>query len=229
VTRSPSVEVPGSCGAGIGACPISGYCCSKWGFCGTTELYCGSGCQADYGTCGGDFPTMTPVDLPIHTPVELPVPHPVAVPIPAPIEFPVPAPVELPVPHPVAVPIPAPIEIPVPAPVELPVPHPIAVPIPAPIDFPVPAPVVLPPFSTPVAEPTAAGETISPTPGWMRHPIISIARWVWHHVYPPCCKNQPNYDPNYRPRGICLPHRHKCDNPGFFNGIGRKDWSFVAA
>lgn len=29
----------------------SGYCCSKWGFCGTSQKHCGYGCQSEFGKC----------------------------------------------------------------------------------------------------------------------------------------------------------------------------------
>lgn len=29
-----------------------GTCCSRYGWCGVTDAYCGEGCQAAYGTCG---------------------------------------------------------------------------------------------------------------------------------------------------------------------------------
>ncbi|ORX83425.1 hypothetical protein BCR32DRAFT_177909, partial [Anaeromyces robustus] len=31
-------------------CP-SGQCCSKYGYCGTSEKHCGTGCQSSYGKC----------------------------------------------------------------------------------------------------------------------------------------------------------------------------------
>ena len=40
----------GKCGPGDTCGP--GYCCSQWGYCGTTQDYCGAGCQPQYGTCG---------------------------------------------------------------------------------------------------------------------------------------------------------------------------------
>lgn len=42
----------GNCGQS-NPCP-SGYCCSKWGFCGTTTEYCdpAQGCQSQFGHCG---------------------------------------------------------------------------------------------------------------------------------------------------------------------------------
>jgi len=40
------------CGKGIGSCP-SGYCCSKYGWCGKTDEYCKleEGCQSEFGLC----------------------------------------------------------------------------------------------------------------------------------------------------------------------------------
>ena len=32
---------------------LSSNCCSQFGYCGTTPAYCGTGCQAGYGTCAG--------------------------------------------------------------------------------------------------------------------------------------------------------------------------------
>jgi len=40
----------GNCGPGVGSCP-SGQCCSKYGYCGTTDAHCKSGCQNNYGIC----------------------------------------------------------------------------------------------------------------------------------------------------------------------------------
>jgi len=40
----------GTCGSGKGRCP-SGQCCSKYGYCGTTNDHCKVGCQASYGLC----------------------------------------------------------------------------------------------------------------------------------------------------------------------------------
>jgi len=39
-----------NCGPGIGGCP-AGQCCSKYGYCGTTEAHCGAGCQIEFGYC----------------------------------------------------------------------------------------------------------------------------------------------------------------------------------
>ncbi|KAI9236505.1 MAG: glycoside hydrolase superfamily [Podila humilis] len=42
------------CGADGEACPDSLPCCSQWGFCGVGPLYCGQGCQGQFGQCGED-------------------------------------------------------------------------------------------------------------------------------------------------------------------------------
>jgi len=39
------------CGSGYGYCHDN-KCCSKSGYCGITEEYCGNGCQIEYGICG---------------------------------------------------------------------------------------------------------------------------------------------------------------------------------
>jgi len=40
------------CGKGLGRCP-SGYCCSKYGWCGTSDKYCSidEGCNSEFGEC----------------------------------------------------------------------------------------------------------------------------------------------------------------------------------
>ncbi|OUM59851.1 carbohydrate-binding module family 18 protein, partial [Piromyces sp. E2] len=42
----------GKCGADNGntSCP-NNQCCSKYGWCGTDDQYCGTGCQAEFGAC----------------------------------------------------------------------------------------------------------------------------------------------------------------------------------
>jgi len=40
------------CGPGYGKCKHD-ECCSKYGWCGSSSEYCGSGCQPDYGKCSG--------------------------------------------------------------------------------------------------------------------------------------------------------------------------------
>ena len=51
-------DVDGKCGEGYGSCDED-ECCSKYGWCGTSEEHCGSGCQSKYGSCssssGGEF------------------------------------------------------------------------------------------------------------------------------------------------------------------------------
>jgi len=43
---------PWQCGEGIGSC-VEGYCCSKYGWCGTGDKYCNVelGCQSEFGVC----------------------------------------------------------------------------------------------------------------------------------------------------------------------------------
>lgn len=49
-----SLTVDIHCGAVDEACPDSLPCCSQWGFCGVGSLYCGQGCQEQFGQCGED-------------------------------------------------------------------------------------------------------------------------------------------------------------------------------
>jgi hypothetical protein len=46
------------------------FCCSQFGFCGTTTDHCGTGCQSAFGKCGtGPAPTSTSsVTAPTSTP-----------------------------------------------------------------------------------------------------------------------------------------------------------------
>jgi len=44
------ISQDGQCGKGKGKCP-SGECCSKYGWCGTSDKHCKSGCQSEFGTC----------------------------------------------------------------------------------------------------------------------------------------------------------------------------------
>jgi hypothetical protein len=56
-TTSPD----GSCGGSSGyVCP-NGECCSAYGFCGSSDAYCGTGCQSAYGDCTGSTPPPPPV------------------------------------------------------------------------------------------------------------------------------------------------------------------------
>jgi len=40
-----------NCGSSVGVSCSNGLCCSKYGYCGSTDEYCGSGCQPYYGKC----------------------------------------------------------------------------------------------------------------------------------------------------------------------------------
>ncbi|ORX78632.1 glycoside hydrolase/deacetylase, partial [Anaeromyces robustus] len=51
----------GQCGKDHGVCPNS-ECCSKYGWCGSTDEYCGAGCQSEFGTCGNDKTSKAPTD-----------------------------------------------------------------------------------------------------------------------------------------------------------------------
>ncbi|TLD21132.1 hypothetical protein PspLS_09238 [Pyricularia sp. CBS 133598] len=71
---SQQVSLDGTCGNGI-TCQGSGFgdCCSPNGWCGSSDAYCGTGCQPDSGMCGGAIigtatattaspaPTSTPI------------------------------------------------------------------------------------------------------------------------------------------------------------------------
>lgn len=60
--KTPDPNLPtgsiNKCGEGVAIC-ARGYCCSEYGFCGTSELHCGKGCQLGYGSCDSD-PTNPP-------------------------------------------------------------------------------------------------------------------------------------------------------------------------
>ncbi|KAI8293444.1 chitin recognition protein [Colletotrichum sp. SAR11_240] len=53
-----NVSLDGKCGttgtSGSETCQGStfGNCCSAYGYCGSTDLHCGTGCQSSFGTCG---------------------------------------------------------------------------------------------------------------------------------------------------------------------------------
>eukprot|EP00833_Pecoramyces_ruminatium_P005133 jgi/Orpsp1_1/1179165/evm.model.c7180000068259.1 len=44
------ISTNGKCGKNYGKCP-SGECCSKYGYCGTSDKHCGTGCQSEFGQC----------------------------------------------------------------------------------------------------------------------------------------------------------------------------------
>ena len=46
-----SLSLASRCGKDYGLSCASGYCCSKYGYCGKTEEYCGVGCQSNFGKC----------------------------------------------------------------------------------------------------------------------------------------------------------------------------------
>jgi len=52
------ISTDGRCGVGRGMCPNS-KCCSKYGYCGITDEYCGTGCQIGYGKCNSSTTTTT--------------------------------------------------------------------------------------------------------------------------------------------------------------------------
>ncbi|ORX63257.1 hypothetical protein BCR32DRAFT_298491 [Anaeromyces robustus] len=48
------VSTDGKCGSnGNGTICPNNQCCSKYGYCGTTSEYCGTGCQSAFGKCNG--------------------------------------------------------------------------------------------------------------------------------------------------------------------------------
>ncbi|CAH1763928.1 4841_t:CDS:2 [Entrophospora sp. SA101] len=56
-------DVNGNCGAksigGAVKC-LNGFCCSEFGFCGSTAEHCGKGCQSAFGRCGEAAPPAAP-------------------------------------------------------------------------------------------------------------------------------------------------------------------------
>jgi len=49
-TTSVKISTNGKCGPEDGKCPDS-KCCSKYGYCGTSDKHCGTGCQSEFGQC----------------------------------------------------------------------------------------------------------------------------------------------------------------------------------
>jgi peptidoglycan/xylan/chitin deacetylase (PgdA/CDA1 family) len=61
-TTTDKVSTNGRCGSEYGRCP-SGECCSKYGYCGTSDNYClaSKSCQSKYGQCKTDsYSDLTP-------------------------------------------------------------------------------------------------------------------------------------------------------------------------
>jgi len=54
------ISTDGKCGKDVAKCP-SDQCCSKYGFCGRTSSYCGSGCQSEFGKCSNEDDSKLPV------------------------------------------------------------------------------------------------------------------------------------------------------------------------
>jgi len=59
VSPSGNPTVSGRCGTGYGGFCKTNQCCSKYGYCGTSEKHCGDGCQRAYGHCGSIINTTT--------------------------------------------------------------------------------------------------------------------------------------------------------------------------
>jgi len=47
---TPTLSTTGKCGSGFGSC-AKNECCSQYGYCGTSDEYCGYGCQSEFGRC----------------------------------------------------------------------------------------------------------------------------------------------------------------------------------
>jgi len=59
-TKRSTSTVKDRCGASYGgACANANLCCSKYGYCGSSEAHCGSGCQSEFGICYNNTPTTT--------------------------------------------------------------------------------------------------------------------------------------------------------------------------
>jgi len=59
-TPTGKVSTNGQCGSANGntICPSS-QCCSKYGYCGTSDAHCGTGCQSAFGKCNGSGSSTT--------------------------------------------------------------------------------------------------------------------------------------------------------------------------
>lgn len=74
----------GACGSSAGgACCSSGQCCSQYGYCGSSDAHCLTGCQALFGACTGTSPPPSPPPISSPSPSP-PFPSPPVVPSPSP-------------------------------------------------------------------------------------------------------------------------------------------------
>lgn len=183
---APTRKIPGSCGPNVGPCQ-SGLCCSQWNYCGTTDLYCGVGCQSAYGICG-QVPTEMPALYPktgVPTYTHKPVTHnpsvtrnpsfapfvvthePTRNPSHFPTNYPTATPTARPTSHPTAYPTSRPTSHPTARPTS----HPTSRPSKHPTPNPTYSPSVLPTQATPVSSPSnspvaviTSKPTSAPTP-----------------------------------------------------------------
>jgi Lytic polysaccharide mono-oxygenase, cellulose-degrading/Chitin recognition protein len=93
----------GTCGGGIvgnGICVNSALCCSKWGYCGSTSDYCGSGNIAPVTplTTAAPVKVLVPTKAPASVPVKAPVSVPINAPVASPVKTPAASPVMVPPP-----------------------------------------------------------------------------------------------------------------------------------
>ena len=59
VSTTVPISTNGKYGTTDGKCP-DGQCCSKYGYCGTSNKHCGTGCQSEFGQCG-NISTTVPI------------------------------------------------------------------------------------------------------------------------------------------------------------------------
>lgn len=60
-----TISSTGQCGGFYACFEIANPCCSQWGFCGSSSVYCGLGCQANFGICDNLIDTNTNTTLPV--------------------------------------------------------------------------------------------------------------------------------------------------------------------
>jgi len=65
VTNASSISSDGRCGTTDPSSQLClgssfGSCCSETGWCGSTDVYCGTGCQGDFGECNGTSTIVVP-------------------------------------------------------------------------------------------------------------------------------------------------------------------------